>query len=80
MIGSIIWLVLDFVSLSGFLNLPMSLIYMLKEKIVSLAGIVPGITSARPLETLSISLVLSLIIIILEYRRRAALSRLRPFS
>jgi competence protein ComEC len=79
MIGSMIWLVFDLFSLSGFLDLPILLIYRLKELIVTFAGRVPGIVSVNPLFILIFSLVLSLLIIILEYRRRTALLRLRPF-
>jgi competence protein ComEC len=78
MIGSMIWLALDFLSLSGFLNFPLFLLYRLMEKIVSAAGGIPGI-SAWPFLILTLSLVLSLLIAALEYRRRAAVLRLQPF-
>ncbi|MDR1870209.1 MAG: ComEC/Rec2 family competence protein [Treponema sp.] len=80
MIGSMIWLALDFIHISGFLNLPMSLLYQLMEKIVSLAGGIPGISSGKPFIILLLSLVLSLLVVIFEYKRRAALLRLEPFS
>ena len=80
MIGSMIWLALDMVSLSGFLSLPLSLLYRLMEKIVSIAGSVSGINAARPSVILALSIALSLLIAVLEYRRRAALLRLQPFS
>jgi len=79
MITSIIWLALDMLSLSGFLNLPLSLLYQLMERIVSLAGGIPGV-SANPAVILALSLVMSLLIAALEYRRRAVLVRLQPFS
>jgi competence protein ComEC len=77
MIGSIIWLVLDFLSLSAFLNLPLSVLYRLMEIIASGAGKVPGI-SAGPF-TIILSLALSLLIIAFEYKRRLALLKLEPF-
>jgi len=79
MIGSMIWLFLDFFSLSGFLNTPLSLLYQLMEKIVSFSGKVPAITSANSFLILFFSLALSLLIVALEYRRRATLLRLKPF-
>jgi len=80
MIGSMIWLILDVFSLSGFLNLPMTLLYQLKEKIVTVAGNVPAISDVSPYVTLILSIVLSLLIIALEYRRRAALLKVQPFE
>jgi len=79
MIGSMIWLMLDMVSLSGFLSLPLSLLYWLMEKIVSVAGCIPGISAGRPSVILALSVVLSLLIAALEYRRRTSLLRLQPF-
>ena len=80
MIGSMIWLVLDIFSLSGLLNWPLLMLYQLMEKTASLAGIVPGISTARPTVILFLSVALSCLIVTLEYRRQAALVRLRPFS
>jgi competence protein ComEC len=80
MIGSMVSLLLDIFSLSAFLNMPMSLLYQLMEKIVSAAGSMPAITASSPSMLLALSLVLSLLIVIIEYRRRAALLRLQPFS
>jgi len=80
MTGSMVWLLLDFFSLSGFLNTPLSLLYRLMEKIVSLSGSVPALASANPFLILVFSLLLSLLILTLEYKRRASLFRLQPFS
>ena len=80
MIGSMIWLFLDIFSLSGFLNLPMALLYQLKEKIVSAAVNVPGITSMRFSVTLILSVIISLMIILIEYRRRSVMLKLKPFA
>ena len=80
MIGSMIWFILDMFSLSGFLNLPMDLLYQLKEKIVSAAANVPGITAVPFYVTLILSIVLSLLIAALEYRRRIVLLKIRPFD
>jgi len=79
MIGSMIWLALDIISISGFLSAPLSLLYRLMEKIVTLAGSIPGITAGKPLIILALSLALSVLIVFFEYRRRAALLRLEPF-
>jgi len=78
MIGSMVWLVLDFVSLSAFLNLPLSILYRLMEIIVSVAGSAPGI-SALPAAVLLLTIVLSLFVAAFEYRKQAALLRLAPF-
>jgi competence protein ComEC len=80
MIGSMIWLVLDLLSLSFVLSLPLSLLYQLMEKIVSLAGIVPRVSATMPAAILSLSIIVSVLIAVLEYRRRAAADRLVPFS
>jgi hypothetical protein len=58
----------------------MSLIYQLMEKIVSLAGFVPRISASIPSVILSLSIIASVLIAALEYRRRAAVNRLVPFS
>ena len=78
MIGSMIWLVLDMIHLSGILNLPLSLLYKLMEGIVSVAGSAPGISVAGPL-ILTLSILLSLLIAAFEYRQRDALLRLQLF-
>jgi len=78
MIGSIIWLVLDFLSLSAFLNWPLSVLYRLMEIFASVSGKVPGI-SAAALLIIILSLALSLLIITFEYRRRLSLLRPEPF-
>ena len=80
MIGSMIWLVFDFISISFILDLPLSLLYRLMEIIISLAGRIPGITKANPFLILAVSVVLSLVIIIFEYRRRTALSNMETFA
>jgi competence protein ComEC len=80
MIGSMVWLVLDMVSISFILNTPLSLVYQLMEKTVSLAGRVPGISTAAPSVILALSLVLSALILWLRYRQLTALLSLRPFS
>jgi len=79
MIGSMIWLALDIFSISGFLNMPLTLLYRLMERIVSIAGSIPGISAARPSVILTLSIVLLLLIAVLEYRRRVALLHLQPF-
>ena len=78
MIGSMIWLALDFLSISTIFSFPLSLLYQLMEKIVSAAGGMPGI-SASPSLILVLSIVLSISIAVLEYRRSAYALRLQPF-
>jgi len=80
MTGSMIWLLLDVFSLSGFLNPPLSLLYRLMEKIVSVTGNIPAPASVNPVLVFSLSIMLSLLVVILEYKRRASLLRLQPFS
>jgi len=79
MIGSIIWLVLDMVSLSGIINIPLSLLYQFTEKTVYFAGRVPHISVSKPFSILILSLVLSLAVIYLEYRSRKKRLTLQPF-
>jgi competence protein ComEC len=80
MIGSIGWLILDFISLSSFLNLPLSLLYGAMEGIVKIAGNVPGISVGSPSLIFSLSVVLSLLIFIFEKKQRMARLKLQPFS
>jgi competence protein ComEC len=79
MIGSIIWLVLDFLSLSALLNFPLSVLYKLMETIAFTAGKIPGM-SAGALSVIVLSFALSLLIIALENRRRTALLTLEKFD
>jgi len=79
MIGSMIWLALDLVSLSFVLSFPLSFLYRLMEKIVSLAGNVPRISTSMPAVILFISIIASVLIAALVYRRRFAVDRLAPF-
>jgi len=77
MIGSIIWLALDFISLSALLNWPLSVLYKLMEIIASVSGKVPGISTAALL-IIILSLALSLLIITFEYKRHLSLLRPEP--
>jgi competence protein ComEC len=79
MIGSIGWLILDFISLSGFLNLPLSLLYSAMEGIVKIADKVPGISIGNPSLILALSVVLSLLIFTFEYKQRMSRLKLQPF-
>jgi competence protein ComEC len=76
---SLLWLVLDFLSLSGFLSFPLSLLYMLMEGIVFMAGRLGGISAARPSVILALSIAVSLLVVALEYKLRQARLKLRPF-
>jgi hypothetical protein len=80
MIGSIIWLVLDFVSLSAILDWPLQLAYLVMEKTAAIAGYVPGIHDPNPALIITLSVILSLLIIVFEHRRKTSLLRLQPFS
>jgi hypothetical protein len=76
------WLVLDMASpfLSGFLSPPLSLLYGVMEKTVSLAGRVPGLSADKPLLALWPSLGIWLLLLCFAYRRRIAQAGLRPFA
>ena len=78
MTGSIIYLLLDIFSISYILNFPLSLIYNLMEFTTSAAGNIPVISVNSAL-VLVISLLLSVLIVIFEYRRRTALYQIQPF-
>ncbi|MCL2765032.1 MAG: ComEC/Rec2 family competence protein [Treponema sp.] len=78
MTGSIIWLVLDFISLSFLLNFPLSVLYRFMELIASLSSYIPGISSAHYV-VLVLSIILMLLITVLEQRRRAAMLKLESF-
>jgi len=78
MIGSIIWLVLDFLSLSALLSPPLSVLYKLMEAIASVSARVPSISTGA-LSIIILSLAISLLITVFEYRRRLSLLKLEPF-
>ena len=78
MIGSMIWLVLDFISISFLLSFPLNIIYRLMELTASIAGNVPGI-KADWILVLVLSMVLIIIIYALETRRKNALLKMEPF-
>ncbi|MCL2211415.1 MAG: ComEC/Rec2 family competence protein [Treponema sp.] len=78
MIGSIIWLALDFISLSFLLSFPLFIVYRLMEIIASVAGNIPGLTG-NPALMLVMSIILSLAIIVYEQRRRSDMLRLDSF-
>jgi len=78
MIGSIIWLVLDFFSLSAVLNFPLSILYKIMEVIAGISGKVPNMRT-NTLLIITLSLVLSLLIVFFENRRKLSLLKLEPF-
>jgi len=80
MIGSLVWLVIDLFSFSGFLNAPLSLLYRFMEGIVTLAGNIPDVSADRPFYILALSLAIMLLIAISEYRQRGARLKLQPFD
>jgi len=78
MIGSMIWLVLDFISISFLLNYPLNIIYRFMEITASAAGNVPGI-SANWILILVLSIMFIILIFILENRKNNSLFKLEPF-
>jgi competence protein ComEC len=79
MIGSMIWLVFDFFSFSGILNLPLSLLYQLMEKIVSLAGGIGGIPANYPFVILAFSFLTAFLIVGSENYLHKKRLTLQPF-
>jgi len=81
MIGSMAWLALDSMLpvLSPVLGKPLSLLYWLMEKTAQLAAYIPGI-KANPMLIVSLSLLLVVLILWLDYRRRLVNNRLEPFA
>ena len=81
MLGSMVWLGLDllFSSLSFLIGTPLSLMYWLMEKTASLASYVPGIR-AHPLVVLFVSLLITALLVWLDYRRCKASGRLESFT
>jgi competence protein ComEC len=79
MVGSMIWLVLEFFSLSGLLNTPLSLLYQLMEKIVSLAGSFGGISAVNPFVILALSFITAFLIVGCEKYLRKKRFSLQPF-
>jgi len=78
MIGSILWLLLDIVSISFILNYPLTWIYRGMEIISSFAGYVPGI-KGNPMLILLISVIMLILIASLEYWRRTTQLSIKPF-
>jgi competence protein ComEC len=78
MIGSIIWLVLSSFPFSFLLSFLLSVFYNLMETIASLTGRIPGITT-NPFLVFAFSVLLSSLIIALEYYRRKKLLKLKAF-
>lgn len=81
MIGSVIWFGLDIVSpaLSLIVNRPLSLLYLLMEKTVSLAARAPGL-SLNPHAAIWGSIALSIGIVCFALCRQAAKNRLDSFA
>jgi len=79
MIGAMIWLALDFLSLSFILSTPLSLLYRLMEKTVSLAGLVPRVSNVMPAIILSLSIIASALIAVFVYKQRGEVDSLPSF-
>ena len=75
---SVIYLMFDLFSISAFLNYPLFWLYRLMEIIASAAGKAPGI-SMNPVLVIVLSIVISILIILFDCRRRAVLLKIKPF-
>jgi competence protein ComEC len=82
MIGSIAWLAIDFISplVSGFMSQPLSILYRLMEKTVTIAAYLPGIETKRPLAVLALSLALTVFIMWFSSRQEAWKNKLPAFG
>ena len=82
MLFAIAWLVLNLISpvLSTAAAVPLSLLYSLMEKTVSLAGRLPGLAAPGPLPVLVICAALWVCIIWFAYQRQLARNRLSAFA
>ena len=78
MVGSMIWLLFDIFKLSGFLDIPLSLLYRLMERIVSVGGGLPALSITSGI-IMPVSFLIILGIVVLEYRRSTQLFELKPF-
>ena len=81
MVASLIWLGFDilFPAVSALLSKPLSFIYWLMEKTAFTASRVPGIT-VNPYLVLVLSLIVMVVILFFNYRRRALGAGLEPFA
>jgi competence protein ComEC len=81
MVLSIAWLCFDYIipPLSFLSGKVLSLLYWLMEKISALAAAVPGIR-ANPFLVLFLSLLITVIILLLDRRRRIIAGHLEPFA
>lgn len=84
MIGSLVWLLFDFIKISFILSVPLNLIYRLMEKIITIAGKIPGISAAKPIALpyiiLALSVAISICIIVFELRYRNERLKLQSFK
>ena len=81
MIGSLIWLFLDFFSISFILNFPLSLLYKIMEKIVFVAGGIGQVsTEKQPFTFFALFFVLSLSIVIFELKYAKVRTKMEPFK
>ena len=80
MIGSIIYLALDFFSLSWILSPALSFLYRFMEMTVTAAGNAGGIAAGKPFLILIITLACSVFIYGFEIKYRRMRLKLKPFS
>jgi competence protein ComEC len=81
MLVAIAWIILNLISpaLSPLLSHPLSLLYLLMEKIAFVSAKLPSV-AIKPIPALVLSLLITALILWLEYRRRSALNRMEPFA
>jgi competence protein ComEC len=82
MIGSILWLVLDFtVSFFAFpLGRVLSFLYIIMGRITGLASSAPGVTRLNVLTVLTVSILCAAFILCMLFRGRLSVRRLAPFD
>jgi competence protein ComEC len=81
MLVSIAWIALNLISpaLSPLLSHPLSLLYLLMEKIAFVSAKLPGMVM-KPVTVLVLSVLIAALILWFDYRRRSALNRMEPFA
>jgi competence protein ComEC len=81
MLVSLAWIALNLISpaLSPLLSHPLSLLYLLMEKVASVSAKLPGVVM-KPVPVLLLSVLITALILWFDYRRRSALNRMEPFA
>jgi competence protein ComEC len=81
MLGSLAWILLNLIApaLSPLLSHPLSLLYLLMEKVAFVSAKLPGVV-IKPVPALVLSLLITALILWFDYRRRSALNRMEYFE